>query len=691
MLNQLFARKSLETLDAEAKGENRLRRVLGPIALTSLGIGAIIGSGIFVMTGRVAAVDAGPAVVLSYVVAGLGCALAALCYAEFASTVPVAGSAYTYAYATLGELFAWIIGWDLVLEYAMACAVVASGWAHYLNEFLKNFGTSLPMQISSDPFTQPGAWFNLPSVLIVVAVAVVLVIGIRESATTNALLVMLKVGVVLFVIFAGLAYVNTRNWTGIPVTERLTPEQLVIEALAKKQVKEATLPREEVERRVNAIGERVRQLYQDSPKLSAGEANARVERIKNQVLGLYEETARLPEPAAEERVKKLTAEMTAVFQTERLDGLRREGNLPEEEARAVEEARARYAKDLPQTEEERALVDRLLVEVREEAPKQATAKWGMFGLLGLNRALARIDDNVRSPYIPYGLSGIMLAASLVFFAYIGFDSISTHSEEARKPQRDVPIGILASLGICTVLYIAVSAVITGMEPYPQIDRTAAVAAAFRHQAEMPGQQNSLMLRASAFLIGAGALAGLTSVLLITFLSQARIFLAMARDGLLPPRIFGAVHHRFRTPHLSTMLTGAVICVVGAFTPIADLEEMVNIGTLMAFVIVCAAVLILRIKRPDAHRPFRCPAVYLLAPLGILVNFIMMMFLPPITWLRLVGWLVLGLCIYFFYGMAHSTLGRQMRGLPALAGTAQEHAGPAMEPPIALKREEGIQP
>jgi APA family basic amino acid/polyamine antiporter len=236
----------------------------------------------------------------------------------------------------------------------------------------------------------------------------------------------------------------------------------------------------------------------------------------------------------------------------------------------------------------------------------------------------------------------------------------------------------------------VSAVITGMEPYPQIDRTAAVAAAFRHQAEQPGQ-NSLMLRAAAVLIGAGALAGLTSVLLITFLSQARIFLAMARDGLLPPRVFGAVHPRFRTPHLSTMLTGAVICVVGAFTPIADLEEMVNIGTLMAFVIVCAAVLILRIKRPEAHRPFRCPAVYLLAPLGILVNFIMMMFLPPVTWLRLVGWLAIGLCIYFFYGMAHSTLGRQMRGLPALAGTAQEKAGPALEPPLALKHQEGIQP
>ncbi len=657
---QLFAKKSLEMLDAEAKGENRLRRVLGPIALTSLGIGAIIGAGIFVMTGRVAAEDAGPAVVLSFVVAGIGCALAALCYAEFASTVPVAGSAYTYAYATLGELFAWIIGWDLVLEYAMACAVVAAGWTHYLNEFLKIFGASLPMQIASDPFTHPGAWFNLPSVLIMIAVTVVLVIGIRESATTNALLVMLKVGVVLFVIFAGLAYINTKNWWGIPVTERLTPEQLVIEATAKKQVTEPALTQEQVEERIDTIAKSIDSL----PK-----TKDRVKKIKEPILALYQETARLPEDEAKKRIDTLTAEMTALYQTDRLTKLVQGGDLPEEQASAANEDLAKFKKNLPQTDEEKALVNRLLATVYEEAPKKATAKWGMFGMLGLNRSLANIDNASRSPYIPYGLSGIMLAASLVFFAYIGFDAISTHSEEARKPQRDVPIGILASLGICTVLYIAVAAVITGMERYPDINRSAAVAAAFRHQAEQPGQQNSLLLKAAAILIGAGALAGLTSVLLITFLSQARIFLAMARDGLLPPRIFGAIHPRFRTPHLSTMLTGAVICVVGAFTPISDLEEMVNIGTLMAFVIVCAAVLILRIKQPGAHRPFRCPLVYMLAPLGILVNFIMMMFLPPITWLRLVGWLVLGLCIYFFYGMRHSSLAKHLftrRHLPGLA-------------------------
>jgi APA family basic amino acid/polyamine antiporter len=267
-----------------------------------------------------------------------------------------------------------------------------------------------------------------------------------------------------------------------------------------------------------------------------------------------------------------------------------------------------------------------------------------------------LDDAVRSPFAPYGLSGIMLGASIVFFAYIGFDSISTHAEEARRPQRDVPIGILASLILCTLLYVAVAAVITGMEPYPQIDVDAAVAAAFRRLSE---EHQSQLLRASAALIAAGALAGMTSVLLVTFLSQARVFLAMARDGLLP-QLFGAVHATLRTPHLSTMLTGGIICVVAALTPIVKLEEMVNIGTLMAFIIVCAAVLVLRRQRPDAERPFRCPLVYVVAPLGIVVNGTMMLFLPLDTWLRLVVWLAVGLVIYFLYGQRHSMLAKRNR-------------------------------
>jgi APA family basic amino acid/polyamine antiporter len=289
--------------------------------------------------------------------------------------------------------------------------------------------------------------------------------------------------------------------------------------------------------------------------------------------------------------------------------------------------------------------------------KSEEKNWGMIALLGLHHSLATVDDKVRSPFMPYGLSGVLVAAAFVFFAYIGFDAISTHSEEARRPQRDVPIGILASLAICTLLYLGVSAVITGMEPYPIIDPDAAVAEAFNRLSQ---HHQSLPLRVSAGVIAVGALAGMTSVILITMLSQARIFLAMARDGLLPPRIFGAVHPRFRTPHRSTMLTGGILCVVTALTPIDVLTEMVNIGTLLAFVIVCASVLLLRIRRPDAPRPFRCPAVFVIAPLGIVVNITMMLFLPLNTWYRLVGWLVLGLIIYFAYGMRSSVLGRELR-------------------------------
>ncbi len=623
--DQLFAKKSLETLHAEMMGENRLRRILGPINLTSLGIGAIIGAGIFVMTGRTAAADAGPAVILSYVVAGIGCTLAALCYAEFASTVPVAGSAYTYAYATLGELFAWIIGWDLILEYAMACGVVASSWSKYLNkllELLSGNAISIPDIIASDPFSDPtkGALFNLPAVAIMLLVTVVLVIGIRESATTNAVLVITKVAVVLFVIVVGIFFVNPANWTTIPVTERLMPEEVLIPDKAEDVVKE--------------------QIKKEG-KIPKEERQARIKKLKEEALASY-------------KIEKKREEVA---------NLQQQGKLSEAEAKsALQQTLSKYGPDLPKADEEKAEVEKVMAEVKKEVPEKRLEKWGILGLLGLDQSLGSIDDSVRSPFAPYGLSGIMLGAAIVFFAYIGFDAISTHSEEAKKPQRDVPIGILASLAICTVFYILVSAVITGMEPYPQIDRDAAVAAAFGDAAKEAKGQASWMLTASGVLIAIGGLAGMTSVLLITFLSQARIFLAMARDRLLPPSIFAAIHPTFRTPHISTMLTGAIICVVAAFTPIVDLENMVNIGTLMAFVIVCAAVLILRVKRPDVHRPFRCPAVKILAPLGIVVNLTMMLFLPPITWLRLFGWLAVGLVIYFSYGLWNSTLGKSMRGL-----------------------------
>ncbi len=517
---QLWAKKSLERLHAEMADDNRLRRVLGPVALTSLGVGAIIGAGIFVITGRVAAQDAGPAVMVSYLVAGLGCALAALCYAEFASAVPVAGSAYTYAYATLGELFAWIIGWDLVLEYAMSCSVVAAEWTNYFHEFLKAIlgapGDVLPPYLITSTFTYSDAegwgvgWqLNLPSVVIMVLCTVVLVIGIRESVGTNALLVGIKLAVVLFVIVVGVAYVSKSNWFEVPV-----------------------------------------------------------------------EKAHLPAGASE--------------------------------------------------------------------------KWGLLGTLGVDRWLGGYNESSKSSFMPYGFAGVMVGAALVFFAYIGFDSISTHAEEAKKPQRDVPIAIIASLVVCTLLYFAVSAIITGMEPYNEIDTKAAIAAAFRREYERTGNER---LRLATGIIATGALAGITSVLLITFLSQARIFLAMARDGLLPRSIFGSVHPRFRTPHVSTIATGVVVTILSAITPIEVLEEMVSIGTAMAFVVVCAAVLILRVKRPDAPRPFRTPLLFVVAPLGIFVNLGMMLFLMPMTWLRLLVWLLLGLAIYFFYGRRHSVLAR----------------------------------
>src|SRR5262245_14345281 len=505
---QWFAKKSLETLLAEAKDES-LRRVMGPVGLTALGVGAVIGAGMFAMTGRAAREGAGAAIVVSYCIAGLGCSLAALCYAEFASMAPVAGSAYTYAYATLGEGFAWVIGWDLILEYAVGCATVASGWSGHFDEFLHAaFGVRVPCVIAADPFSMPGAWFNLPAVLVTATVTAVLVVGIRESVTLNTALVLVKVGVVVFVVVVGWAYVNPENWTAVPVESR-------------------------------------------------------------------------------------------------------------------------------------------------EVPADPAQKWGMLGLFGLNRLLVGLDDGVRTPFAPYGLSGVMLGASLVFFSYIGFDSISTHAEEARRPSRDVPVAILASLALCTLLYVAVAAVLTGLTPYTGINVNAAVAAAF---ADLADREHSPALGVAAVLIAVGALAGITSVLLVSFLSQARIFLAMARDRLLPPAVFGAVHPRFRTPHRATVLTGVVVGLLAAFTPIGQLQNLVNIGTLMAFVMVCAAVMVLRVRRPDAPRPFRCPALFVAAPLGIAVNATMMLFLPWETWLRLGAWLAVGLVLYLAYGGRRSKIG-----------------------------------
>jgi amino acid transporter len=578
---------------------------------------------------------------------------------------PVAGSAYTYAYATLGELLAWIIGWDLILEYAMSAAVVAASWSKYFNELLQVLGVSqVPDHLCHDPFSQPGAWFNLPAVLILVAVTTVLVIGIRESAASNTTLVAIKVGVVVFVVAVGAAFVNPANWTDIPPAERKQPQELVLPEIADAQAKAE-------DQLLKAAREWVQQFPEEA---KATGVTVSVKDGPNRTLPANDESL-------DDRVARIRKQALAAT---RIEAARASGD-PE----FLKRAEAEYGKDLPQQDWEKKAVAAVLARAKEKGEQEKTKRWGLLGTFGLSRWLAQIDDATRTRFMPYGFSGMMLGAALVFFAFLGFDSVSTHAEEAKKPQRDVPIGILASLVVCTLLYALVSAVITGMEPYYDLDPEAAVASAFRKRAEADG---GWLLRISAGLIALGALAGMTSVLLITLLSQARIFLAMARDRLMPPAVFGAVHRRFRTPHLSTMLTGGLMALVAAFTPIETLEEMVNIGTFFAFVVVCAAVLILRVKRPEALRPFRCPVVYVVAPLGIFVNVTMMLFLAVDTWLRLVVWLALGLVIYFSYGYWRSLVGKEIAlGLPSGTLTVEAAHAPHGdgEPPGAEYPETGI--
>jgi APA family basic amino acid/polyamine antiporter len=504
--NQLFATKSLKVLLDEMAGEHRLRRILGPVTLTALGIGAVIGAGIFVATGEAAHNTAGPALMLSYVVAGITCVFAALCYAEFASMAPVAGSAYTYAYTTMGELFAWIIGWDLVLEYAVGAATVANGWSGYFQSVLDKLDLLkyLPETLRAAPivyddkvheFVRTNAIMNLPAVVIVAIVTAVLVKGIQESAGFNAFMVFIKVAAVIFVILVGAFYVNPENWKPF------------------------------------------------SPFGWSG--------VSFFGIPLFGET--------------------------------------------------------------------------------------------------RGSDPV----------GMLAGASIIFFAYIGFDSVSTHAEEARQPQRDVPIGIICSLIICTVLYVGVVAVLTGMVKYDKINVDAGVSDAFK-QAGLPWAE---------FIIAAAGVAGITSVLLVMMLSAPRVFLAMARDGLVPPGFFAAVHPRFRTPWKTTILIGVFVASLTAFLPIKWLLHLTNIGTLFAFVIVCGAVLVMRRTNPEADRPFRCPAVPLVPILGIACCLLLMFSLPPGNWARLGGWLILGLCIYFFYGRHHSLLGKELRGEIATHGVS----------------------
>ena len=491
MARQLLATKSIAELHEQESTGNQLRRALTATQLTLLGIGGVIGTGIFVLTGVAAANNAGPALPLSFIVAGIGCTFAGLCYAEFAAMIPVSGSAYSYSYATLGEGIAWFIGWNLVLEYLFAVATVSVGWSGYVVSLLDQLHLHIPDALSHAPLDQgadalhlrfTGAIINLPAILIVAAIATICYIGIKQSAVFNSVIVTIKVTVIVLFILFGVSYINTDNWHPF------------------------------------------------------------------------------------------------------------------------------------------------------------------------------VPPNTGTWFV-YGPSGILGAAGVIFFAYIGFDAISTAAQESKNPQRDMPIGILASLIICTVLYVIVSTVLTGMVSYKDLNVAAPVALALDKYPELHWLGIPVKL---------GAVFGMTSVMLVMTIAQARIFFAMARDGLLPTW-FGRVHPRFRTPSTGTVVTGVCAALIGGLFPVGLLGHLVSIGTLAAFVTVCIGVLVLRQRRPDLPRPFRTPAPWFTCLAGAAVCGLMMVSLGPATWIRLVVWTVIGALVYVLYGYRHSCL---------RAGTAAASARPA---------------
>lgn len=620
---QFFAKKSLDILLAEMAGEHRLRRVLGPVALTSLGIGAIIGTGIFVLTGVAAREFAGPGLIISFVIAGLACAFAALCYAEFASMAPIAGSAYTYAYVSLGELIAWIIGWDLVLEYAMASATVANGWAHYFLAMIKTKPgqnlLALPLWLAIDPFsaaTQHTDYVTAEN--LVVASATATPWEARASGARVAL-----------PLVAG-----PEELSGT-ARDSKTPNRVVNVVVTFTPASVA----------------RVRQVHGTCPACASAEDPASVHR---QCQGAWHKAAASIHRIQERMQSQLQFEPQRELAL-KLDDVRlsnEEGYLAYEHTPLVLGS-VRLTCNIVAIAIVAIITGILVLGIRESAGFNALMVMIKVGavLFVILAGLRFVNASNWVPFMPYGWNGVLGGAAIVFFAYIGFDSVSTHAEEARNPKRDVPIGIISSLAICTVLYIAVAAVVTGMIPYPQIPLDAPIAGVFAKYGMPIAKQ----------IISVGALTGITSVLLVMLLSQPRVLLAMARDGLLPPGFFGSVHPRFRTPHKATILTGTVCGLTASLFPLKALGDMVNIGTLFAFVVVCSAVWLMRKLNPEAERPFRTPALNFVAPAGIVLCVGLMLHLGWANWLRLGAWLLVGLCIYLTYGRRYSRLGMELRG------------------------------